>query len=96
MPRWWFRVCRAAGAICNVGSAALVGKPCSFFLGSQRNARFQIHMFIHFLEKQLCLTAIFPRLVFQQIITFSHTILITILHAYVMVILAFSFFEDYL
>lgn len=53
-------------------------------------------MFIHFLEKQLCLTAIFPHLVFQQIITFSHTILITILHAYVMVILAFSFFEDYL
>lgn len=96
MPRWWFRVCRAAGAICNVGSAALVGKPCSFFLGSQRNARFQIHMFIPFLEKQLCLTAIFPRLVFQQIITFSHTILIMILHAYVMVILAFSFFEDYL
>lgn len=96
MPRWWFRVCRAAGAICNVGSAALVGKPCSFFLGSQRNVRFQIHMFIPFLEKQLCLTAIFPCLVFQQIITFSHTILITILHAYVMVILAFSFFEDYL
>lgn len=36
----------------------------------------------------------FPHSVFQQIITFSHTILTTTLHAYVMVILAFSFFED--
>ena len=46
-------VCRAAGAICIVVSAASVGDLIDvpfFFLDSYRNARFQIHMFFCFLE----------------------------------------------
>lgn len=87
-------VCRAAGAIHIVVAAASVGDLIDFwgFFRQPQKCKVSDPYVLLLPWVAIMPESNFPHLVFQHIIPFSHTILTTTLHAYVMVILAFSFF----